>query len=223
MPERADAVSRPRRASRRSGGPVPPRQRGRPRDARLDAVILAAAEHQLEEKGYSGMSMESVAAAAGTTVPTLRRRYPNKMDLVAAVVDSLRIEPLPRRARGPRADALAILANFQRNLERPLAMATLGSILSEEHRNPGLLERFRTRLLQPRRAMLRQALADGVSAGQLPRTLDIDAATSMLIGSFYARYLSGEPIPKDWARRVLLCLWPPQQRQRSTHRHDRVR
>src|SRR5512142_985083 len=105
MPERADALTRPRRASNRSGGPMHPRQRGRPRDARLDAAILIAAEHQLEEKGYSGMSMESVAAAAGTTVPTLRRRYPNKMDLVAAVVDSLRIEPLPRRAKGPRADA----------------------------------------------------------------------------------------------------------------------
>jgi AcrR family transcriptional regulator len=195
--------------------PVRPRPRGRPRDSRLDASILAAAEHLLEENGYCGMSMESVAAAAGTTVPALRRRYSNKMDLVAAVIDSLRIEPLPSRARGPRADALAILTNFQRNLERPLAMATLGSILSEEHRNPLLLERFRTRLLQPRRAMLRQALADGVSAGQLPRALDIDAATNMLIGSFYARYLSGEPIPKDWPRRVLLCLWPPQQHQSS--------
>ena len=215
MPERADALSRPRPASKRSGGSSPPRPRGRPRDSRLDAAILAAAEQQLEEKGYSGMSMESVAAAAATTVPTLRRRYPNKMDLVTAVIDSLRIEPLPRRAKGPRADALAILANFQRNLERPQAMATLGSILSEEHRNPRLLERFRTRLLQPRRAMLRQALAEGVSAGQLPRTLDIDAATNMLIGSFYARYLSGEAIPKDWARRVLLTLWPPQQRQSS--------
>lgn len=213
MPDRTDALTGPRRAAKRPDGPVRPRPRGRPRDARLDAAILAAAEHQLEEKGYSGMSMESVAAAAGTTVPTLRRRYRGKMDLVAAVVDSLRIEPLPRGARGPRADALAVLANFQRNLERPLAMATLGSILSEEHRNPGLLERFRTRLLQPRRAMLRRALADGVSAGQLPRTLDIDAATNMLIGSFYARYLSGEPIPKDWARRVLLCLWPPHRRR----------
>jgi hypothetical protein len=52
-----------------------------------------------------------------------------------------------------------------------------------------------------------------VLAGQLPRTLDVDAATNMLIGSFYARYLSGERIPKDRARRVLLCLWPPQQRK----------
>jgi AcrR family transcriptional regulator len=213
MLEHADALGRRQRASKRSDGPSNPRPRGRPRDSRLDAAILAAAAEQLAEKGYSGMSIESVAAAAGTTVPTLRRRYPNKMDLVTAVIDSLRIEPLPHQAKGPRADALAILVNFQRKLDRPLAMATLGSILSEEHRNPGLLERFRTRLLQPRRAMLRRALAEGVSAGQLPRTLDIDAATNMLIGSFYARYLSGEPIPKDWARRVLLTLWPAQQRR----------
>ena len=103
----------------------------------------------------------------------------------------------------------------------PTSNATLGSILSEEHRNPQLLERFRTRLLQPRRAMLRHALAEGVSAAQLPRTLDIDAATNMLIGSFYARHLSGEPIPKDWAGQVLLCLWSPQRRQSPAQQHDR--
>ena len=131
---------------------VGPRPRGRPRDTRLDASILAAAEHLLEENGYSGMSMESVAAAAGTTVPTLRRRYPNKMDLVAAVIDSLRIEPLPSRARGPRAGRVGHPRKLPAKPGAPMAMATLGSILSEEHRNPLLLERFRTRLLQPRRA-----------------------------------------------------------------------
>jgi AcrR family transcriptional regulator len=41
----------------------------------LDQAILAAAARQLGEVGYARMSLEAVAAAAGTTVPSLRRRY----------------------------------------------------------------------------------------------------------------------------------------------------
>lgn len=208
------AAAKPGRGSRNrpaSGSPAPQtaaRRPGRPRDARLDAAIVQAAERQLEERGYAGMSLESVAAAAGTTVPSLRRRYPSKAALAAAVIDSLRMQQWPDPTASPRDDALAILENFQRNLRRPRAMATLGSMLSEEHRNPALLARFRTHLVQPRRAMLREALAAGIDAGQLPAALDVDAAANMLIGSFYARYISGDPIRTDWARRVLACLWP---------------
>jgi AcrR family transcriptional regulator len=59
---------------------------GRPRNPALDQAILSAAARQLGELGYARMSLESVAAAAGTTVPSLRRQYPNKAELAAAAV-----------------------------------------------------------------------------------------------------------------------------------------
>jgi AcrR family transcriptional regulator len=62
---------------------------GRPRNPALDAILSAAAR-QLGEFGHVRMSLESVAAAAGTTVPTLRRRYRNKAELAAAVIGSSR-------------------------------------------------------------------------------------------------------------------------------------
>ena len=65
---------------------------GRPRNPDLDRALLAAAARQLGELGYARMSLESVASAAGTTVPSLRRRYRNKAELVAAVIGS-RIGP----------------------------------------------------------------------------------------------------------------------------------
>src|SRR5262249_13800818 len=73
-----------------------------------------------------------------------------------------------------------------RNLLRNNAMALLGTLLAEERRHPELLEVFRTRLAGPRRALLRQALADGIRAGELPPSADPDVLTTMLIGSFYA-------------------------------------
>jgi AcrR family transcriptional regulator len=181
---------------------------GRPRDTRVDAAILAAAEEQLFERGYAGMSLESVAAAAGTTIPSLRRRYASKEELVAAVIDSLRIEPLPGRHLAPREETLAILQNFQQNLRRPRVMAVLGSLLAEEHRHPALLELFRQRLVAPRRRVLRAAIERGIETQELPASFDVEAASNMLIGAFYARHISGRPIPRDWPRRVLATVWP---------------
>ena|SRR5450755_145140 len=184
------------------------RPTGRPRNPELDAAILAAAERQLGELGYARMSLESVAAAAGTTVPAVRRRYRGKAGLAAAVIGSLRVADLPPAAGSPRALALAILRNFHVNLRRPDAMALVGSLLTEERRHPELLEIFRERLAGPRRAMLRRALADGAAAGQLPASADLDTLVSMLIGSFYARYLATSEIPADWPEQTLRLVWP---------------
>jgi AcrR family transcriptional regulator len=184
------------------------RAAGRPRNPGLDPAILAAAEQQLRELGYARMSLESVAAAAGTTVPSVRRRFRGKADLAASVIGSLRIADLPSASGGPRARALAILRNFQDNLRRPDSLAIVGTLLAEERHHPGLLSTFRSRLVEPRRALLRDALADAVESGELPRSADPEVLASMLIGSFYARYLAASVIPDDWAERTLEQAWP---------------
>lgn len=183
---------------------------GRPRNAALDGAILAAARRQLGELGYARMSLESVAAAAGTTVPSVRRRFGSKAAVAEAVVQSLRVTGLPAMAGPPRSDALAILENFHRNLLRTDAMAILGTLLTEERHHPELMDIFRTRLAGPRRALLCQAIADGITAGELPATADPDMLTSMLIGSFYARYVATAEIPGDWPQRALAAIWPDQ-------------
>lgn len=183
---------------------------GRPRNPQLGRAILAAAEQQLGELGYARMSLESVAAAAGTTVPSVRRRFGSKAALAEAVIRSLRVAGLPTPAGPPRARALAILENFHRNLLRDNAMAVLGTLLAEERRHPGLLETFRTRLAGPRRAMLHRALADGITAGELPGSADPDVLVNLLIGSFYARYIATSELPENWPHRALGSVWPDQ-------------
>lgn len=182
---------------------TPRAKAGRPRDPALDWAILSAATRQLGELGYAGMSLESVAAGAGTTVPSLRRRYRNKANLVAVVISSLRVEKPPASAPTPRAHALAILENFHGNLRAIPALAVLGSLLAEEERHPELLHLFKARLVEPRRALLRQALAAGLS-----NSADLDALTSMLIGSFYGQYVTLAGVPDDWPNRVLSAIWP---------------
>ena len=184
------------------------RAAGRPRNPGLDRAILAAAERQLRELGYARMSLESVATAAGTTVPSVRRRFRDKAGLAASVIGSLRIADLPAAAGTPRARALAVLRNFHDNLRRPDSMAVVGTLLAEERHHPELLSAFRSRLVEPRRALLRDALADAIEAGELPQSADPEVLASMLVGSFYARYLATSAIPDDWAERTLRQAWP---------------
>jgi AcrR family transcriptional regulator len=154
------------------------------------------------------MSIEAVAREAHTTVPTLRRRYRDKAALAAAVIDSIRVETLPERSGSAREFALAILENFGRNLARRHSMALLGTLLTEEDRHPALLDRFRGRMVGPRRRLLHEALAAGIHNGELGEWTDIDVAVNMMIGSFYAAYVSNGQIPTDWPQRLLRQVWP---------------
>ena len=188
--------------------PAVARPVGRPRNPELDRAILVAAERQLRESGYAGMSLESVAAAAGTTVPAVRRRFRGKAGVAVAVIDSLRIEAMPAGAGAPRSRALAVLRNFRANLLRANSMAVVGTLLAEENRHPELIAAFRARLVEPRRTALRQALVDAISRGELPGSADPDVLASMLIGSFYARYIATSDIPDDWPEQTLRHVWP---------------
>ena len=184
------------------------RSAGRPRDTALDAAILRAAARQLAEHGYAGLSLRGVAAAAGTTPPSLRRRFRGKRELVLAAISALRTVPLPRPAGDPRADALALLESLRVSLSRQPGTAIRGALLAEEHRHPELLERFRQRIEEPVRERLLQALAQGARDGQLRADLDLEAAVSLLIGSLYAGRQQPRQISHDWAERILGVMWP---------------
>ncbi len=179
-----------------------------PRDVGLDAAILAAAVRQLGQRGYAGMSIEGIAAAAGTSPPSLRRRYPDKLALALAGLDATPVTPLPRPAVTPRADALAVLENLWDTMVRRNGLTVLAAILAERDRHPQLIARFRQHVAEPREDRLRAALVRGVVSGSLPPGLDPSLAVSLLTGSLYAGYLRGERIRTDLAQRVLGIIWP---------------
>ncbi len=186
----------------------PPGPRGRPRNPGLADRILAAALGQMAAHGYADMSMEAVAAAAGVTKPTLYLRFKSKADLATAALSAFRAAEPPAATGRTRADLARYLANFRRSLLRPNGMSMLGTVLLEEHRTPELMARFRERVVAPRRAGLRAILERGLAKGDVRKGADLDAAVNLLVGSFYARYLTGEGVPEDWPARVVAAVWP---------------
>jgi AcrR family transcriptional regulator len=195
-----------------SGAPLSACPRGRPRNPALDDRILRAALAQMAGHGYVDMSVDAVAAAAGVTKPTLYLRYKSKADLATAALSAFRAAEPPAATGRARADLVTYLANFRRSLLRPNGLAMIGSVLLEEHRTPELIARFRERVVAPRRAGLRAILDRGVAKGDVRHGADLDAAVNLLIGSFYARYLTGEGIPADWPGRVVAAVWPSLRR-----------
>ena len=82
-------------------------------------------------------------------------------------------------------------------------MAMIGSVLAEEHATPELLSLFRERVVEPRRNEVREVLEHAHERGELRKDTDLEAAVNMLIGSYYARYLAGDPFPEDWPEAVV--------------------
>jgi AcrR family transcriptional regulator len=85
---------------------VPPRKRGRPRDASADSAILDTTIELLRERGYRDFNVDVVSDRTGIAKSTIYRRWPSKGALVAAA-----IAPLPSGL-----DAEAIVADTERVL-----------------------------------------------------------------------------------------------------------
>ena len=152
----------------------------------------------MARNGYAGMTFEEVAAEAGVSRPTIYLRYSGKAELATAALGSYRDLGRPEETGEVRADLIARLRHFRKGIERPFGMAMVGSVLAEEQNTPELLALFRERLVEPRREELREVLEHAKERGELRKGGDVEAAVNMLIGSYYAQYLAGQPFPEGW-------------------------
>lgn len=181
---------------------------GRPRDPERDTAILEAALELMAREGYARMSIAQVARAAGVSKPTVYRRWSGKPDLATSALASFALSEPPVEGDTARARLVSALGNFRRSLLRPHGMAMLGTLLAEEAHNPELLELFRERIVAARRERLTAILEEGRAQGDIRRDADLEAAVSLLVGSFYARYLTGRGVDEGWPERVVALLWP---------------
>lgn len=181
--------------------------RGRPRDARIDDAILDATLRLLGDVGYQAMSISAIAEAAGVGRPAIYRRFPSKADLVVAAVLRLNAGPEPVLPAHPRAALGTLLARTAEALTSPGGLATLGSLLAQERRDPELLAAFRRRVFDPRHAVVHGVLRDGIERGIVAAEADLEAVDAILFGAVLARAVLGEPVDDAWIERVSAQAW----------------
>ncbi|OBH63405.1 TetR/AcrR family transcriptional regulator [Mycobacterium sp. E2479] len=167
-------------------------RRGRPRSAAVHEAILDATRTLLIEVGYSGVSMDKVAANAGVGTQTVYRRWPSKAPLVAeAVMQAYAQADFTLPDTGDTVEDLrtwmhesAALSAAPENiaLVRALAAAAAEDLRDRDTLYQQLTSRFH--------AAVTQRLHTGISLGQIRADADIEAAADALIGATLYRMLS---------------------------------
>jgi AcrR family transcriptional regulator len=188
---------------------------GRPRDLRASSAIIAAARRQLNELGYARMSMESVAAEAGVSRATCYRRYRDKADLVTSA-----IAPVPSLGDLPITDFRLAVVEFLERLEQRLGgecFEVLATLLAARE-DPRAIALHRERTIVPRWNYLLEVLQQARTAGELATDADCELAVEMLIGSVFARLISGITALPGWSERAVASVWQGMAPQKSPRR-----
>ncbi|MBF6141353.1 TetR/AcrR family transcriptional regulator [Nocardia farcinica] len=100
--------------------------RRRRRGAALEEAILTAAAAELLESGYAGLTMEKVAARAGTNKNAIYRRWPHRLALAVAAYRQVATAVAPPDTGDLREDALELLRRANRHWS-----SRLGALLRE--------------------------------------------------------------------------------------------
>ncbi|MYW00589.1 TetR/AcrR family transcriptional regulator [Streptomyces sp. SID3343] len=180
---------------------------GRPRDPAIDGAVLAATLDVLREQGYAGFALETVAARAGTTKATMRRRWSTRQRLIiAALATVLVTPPVPDSGctRCDLTDALDILTDA---LVRKVPPGVLAPLVAECAGDAELNDHLIDTLLRPTRTAVAATVAASVARGDIRADADVDLIVDVLGSVVYQRGLFAHaPLTEDLAVRTVDLL-----------------
>ncbi len=160
---------------------------GRPRSERAEQAIIDATIEAIGERGIDGVHCEDVAARAGVGKATLYRRWPGKEDLLIAAFAAMR-RPLPEpRGESVREDLIALLTVIAADADDPRYAQQYALLHGAGERYPRLVARYKERVVEPRRDLVRAVLRRGIETGELRPDIDVEVAMLLLTGAVMAR------------------------------------
>jgi AcrR family transcriptional regulator len=180
------------------------RRPGRPRDPSYDKAIVDATLEILFEKGYSGLTIDGVAARTGVGRPTIYRRWPSKPALViAALAQSVGLAPTPDTGT-LRDDLLAFQRQQVRMLNAPGSRRITAGLVADLVAEPELADTYVRDYISPRRESVWQALYRGIDRGELRPDADFPLIYDLLLGPLFMRsVVRGEPLGPDLADQIV--------------------
>lgn len=180
-----------------------PRRRGRPQGDEVKVAILKAANELLEEQGYSGFTIEAVAARAGAARSTIYRWWPNRGALAMAGFLS---ETAPKIAykwtKSPTSDIkqqmTAVAEVYGGKVGR-----TISAIVAQGQGDPDTLKALLDGYVRPRRDEAKVVLMRGIECGELRKDIDLEVVVDALYGPIWYRILVPHaPISAKWAAKL---------------------
>jgi AcrR family transcriptional regulator len=163
---------------------APPRRRSR----RAEEAILDATLALLGEVGFSGLTIDGIAARAGVGKATIYRHWPGKAHLVVDAFRS-RIPPLPAPDTGSlRGDLLTVVGHLIEGLAHSPLSRILPALVEASEQDAELESLFKE-FGAERRAVLMGVLDRAAARGELREGLDRDLALELVVGPVFARRL----------------------------------
>jgi AcrR family transcriptional regulator len=168
-----------------------PRSVGRPRSETSRQAILSAAIALAAEVGYAGLTIEGIAARAGTGKQTIYRWWPTKADILLEAGAAKADAYVPVTDHGSyRADLRAFLEASYAMAGLPQLADLLRALMAEAQLDREFGERFRLSFLERRRDAIGVITSRARERGDLPGHPDPETVADIVFGTIWYRILA---------------------------------
>ena len=186
-----------------STGTSDDRRVGRPRDARLDAVVMEAARSVLAEKGFVGTTVKMIADRAGVGKATIYRRWPTREALLLAVTTADLPDVAAPDTGDLRQDLVIVFTALAGQIRTAGPASYLGDLIGESMRNPELRKDFHA-FIQQRRSLCADIVARARARGEVRKSVDPDMVLDLISGAmFYKKLFYDEPADDAYVKRTI--------------------
>ncbi len=166
-------------------------KKGRPRDEDVRLRLLAAAANLIEESGSANISVDAIAALAGSGKATIYRWWPTKAALlIEAFRRAVESELTYTFSGSLETDVVQWLLQFTTMLNGPRGRI-FAAFVAGGQSDPEIALAFREFWIKPRRAEAKEALRRHCATGELPDGIDLDLVVEILYAPLYYRLLTG--------------------------------
>ncbi len=189
--------------------PSPQPARGRPRDPRTRAAILAAARALLERGGLTAATIEAIAQKAGVSRPTIYRYWSNAPAVaMAAFLDATGAPDAAKSARTPLAALRAQLHAVADAFAAPTGRSVAAMVAAAQSETE-LAKAFRNEFIARSRDAARLLLERCVEERLVVPPSDIELALDLIFGPLFYRLLMGHaPITRGFVDQLLDAVIP---------------
>lgn len=176
---------------------------GRPRNRAIDEAVLRATVELIGQSSYADLSLDTIAARAGTSKPAIYRRWRGKAHLVHEAVFPIDATTEIPDTGSLESDVREMIRRTLAVLSTPAARAALPGLVGEMASDPtlhtALLERFADILVRGLTEHLQSAAGRGELRAGVTATELAEAIAGMTLIAMLTR---GANIDEEWVERT---------------------
>jgi AcrR family transcriptional regulator len=190
--------------------PSQPAPRGRPRDPRTRAAILAAARALLERGGLTSVTIEAIAQKAEVSRPTIYRYWPNAPAVAMAAF--LETTGAAEAAKSPRTPLAALRAQLHALADAFAAPAgrSVAAMVAAAQSETELAKAFRNEFIARNRDTTRALLERCIADKAIAPPEDMELSLDLIFGPLFYRLLMGHaPITRGFVDQLLAAVISP--------------